>query len=76
MIELTAGQQRGLELALRIAKEPRSVGVICGYAGTGKTTLIKTIIEQFFDLWMYVGDSDAFTQVVRDRIQARLDGTG
>jgi hypothetical protein len=33
-------------------------------------------IEQFYDLWMYVGDSDTFAQVVKDRIRARLDGTG
>ena len=33
-------------------------------------------IEVFFDLWMYVGNDTAFVQVVKDRIQARLDGTG
>jgi exodeoxyribonuclease-5 len=44
-IELTEGQNKGLELAQRLIREPRSVGVICGYAGTGKTTLIKAVFD-------------------------------
>jgi exodeoxyribonuclease-5 len=45
VIELTDGQQKGLELAIRLAKEPRGVGVICGPAGSGKTSLIRSIVE-------------------------------
>lgn len=44
-MELTDGQKKGLELAQRLAREPLTTGVICGPAGTGKTSLIKSIIE-------------------------------
>ena len=44
-LELTAGQYKGLELAKRLSKEKRAVGVICGFAGVGKTTLLKTLAQ-------------------------------
>ncbi len=45
MIELTDGQKKGLELAQFLVANPRNTGVICGYAGTGKTTLIRYIMD-------------------------------
>lgn len=49
-IVLTDGQKKGLDLALRLAKAAQngkpSVGTICGYAGTGKSTTLKFIIDE------------------------------
>lgn len=50
-MELTKGQQQALELALSLdtidtTTEHGLVGRINGYAGTGKTTLLKMICEQ------------------------------
>ena len=49
-IELTEGQEKGLKLALALSASalaglPRN-GVICGYAGTGKTTLLKFVLKE------------------------------
>lgn len=46
MIELTDGQKRGLDLAKRLIDNPRTTGIICGYAGTGKTTLVKSLLDE------------------------------
>ena len=45
-MELTKGQQDGLEIACRRYKENAQYTVIAGYAGTGKTTLVHFIIQE------------------------------
>ena len=45
-MELTKGQQDGLEIACRRYKENVPYTVIAGYAGTGKTTLVHFIIQE------------------------------
>ena len=43
-LELTSGQSRGLEMVAKLMKQPGSrVGVLAGYAGTGKTTLLREV---------------------------------
>lgn len=46
-IKLTEGQQRGLEMVLGLAsiETPQTV-LITGYAGTGKTTLLRVILDR------------------------------
>lgn len=44
-MELTAKQQKGLEIALARYKTGEKFTVISGYAGTGKSTLVKFIID-------------------------------
>lgn len=46
VMELTKGQQKGLEKACRRYKEHKKYTVIAGYAGTGKSTLVKFIINE------------------------------
>lgn len=42
--QLTEGQERGREMIKRVVQKPGfSLGVLAGFAGTGKTTLIKII---------------------------------
>lgn len=44
MMDLTEGQQRGLDMVQQLMKAPSTrVGVLAGYAGTGKTTLLREI---------------------------------
>lgn len=45
-MELTKGQQKGLEIACRRYREHKPYTVIAGYAGTGKSTLVRFIIEE------------------------------
>lgn len=45
-MELTKGQQDGLDIACRRYKENAPYTVIAGYAGTGKTTLVHFIIKE------------------------------
>ncbi len=40
---LTAGQHQGLMMAHTLAAKPGQIGVLRGFAGTGKTTLLKVI---------------------------------
>ncbi len=48
---LTAGQQQGLAMAHTLASAVRpQIGVLRGYAGTGKTTLLKVIGAELGDL--------------------------
>ena len=44
-MELTKKQQEGLELALQRYRDGYQYTVIAGYAGTGKSTLVKFIIS-------------------------------
>lgn len=44
-MELTAKQQEGLKIALERYKNGEKYTVISGYAGTGKSTLVKFIID-------------------------------
>ena len=45
-MELTAGQQKGLGMVRRLVASPsHQVAILAGYAGTGKTFLLKTIAE-------------------------------
>jgi exodeoxyribonuclease-5 len=44
-MELTSKQQKGLDLVLKKHKNNEKYAVISGYAGTGKTTLVKFIIS-------------------------------
>ncbi len=44
-MELTQTQQKGLDLVLKKHKNNEKYAVISGYAGTGKTTLVKFIIS-------------------------------
>lgn len=44
-MELTKKQQEGLEIALKRYREGYQYTVIAGYAGTGKSTLVKFIIS-------------------------------
>lgn len=44
-MELNAKQQQGLEIALKRYREGRKFTVISGYAGSGKSTLVRFIIE-------------------------------
>ena len=44
-MELTRRQKEGLELALQRYRENYQYTVIAGYAGTGKSTLVKFIIS-------------------------------
>lgn len=44
-MELTTKQQNGLNLALSKHKNNEKYVTICGYAGTGKSTLVRFIIE-------------------------------
>lgn len=44
-IELTAKQQEGLNIAVERHRANQKYTVIAGYAGTGKSTLVKFIIE-------------------------------
>ncbi len=47
-MELTRGQNEALAMVKRLlAKDGHAVAVLGGYAGTGKTTLLKTIAETF-----------------------------
>jgi exodeoxyribonuclease-5 len=44
LLDLTEGQQKGLEMVSRLMKYPgAAVGVLAGYAGTGKTTLLREV---------------------------------
>ena len=45
-MELTKDQNNALQIAVRRFKERKSYTSIAGYAGTGKTTLVKYIIEE------------------------------
>lgn len=47
-MELTKGQAEGLEMIRRIASNdgPIKIGVLAGYAGTGKTTMLKVVCEE------------------------------
>lgn len=46
-IQLTAGQEQALEMVGELLDSKKPVyGVLCGYAGTGKTTLLKTMARQ------------------------------
>lgn len=49
-IELTKGQEDGLKLAMRLARSAQDgapqTGTICGYAGTGKTTLLQFVLKE------------------------------
>lgn len=45
-MELTNGQQKGLEIACEMFKKGYPYTVIAGYAGTGKTTLVQFIIKE------------------------------
>ena len=44
-MELTEKQKRGLEIAVERYKNKQKYTVISGYAGTGKSTLVKFIIS-------------------------------
>ena len=44
-MELTKGQEQGLEIAVTRYKENMPYTCIAGYAGTGKTTLVQFIID-------------------------------
>ena len=44
-MELTKKQQEGLSIALERWRNGEKFTVISGYAGTGKSTLVKFIIE-------------------------------
>ena len=44
-MELTIRQQQGLKIALQKHKNKEKYVVVSGYAGTGKTTLVRFIIE-------------------------------
>lgn len=43
---LTNGQERGLKIAVERFKSGKSYTTIVGYAGTGKTTLVKFIVDE------------------------------
>lgn len=45
-MELTEGQKRGLDIAVARYKARKPYTVIAGYAGTGKTSLIKEIVAE------------------------------
>ena len=47
--QLTAGQQRGMDLVRILASSTATSALIKGYAGTGKTTLLKEILREFGD---------------------------
>ena len=42
---LTSGQEKGLKIAVERYKNKEPYTVICGYAGTGKSTLVQFIID-------------------------------
>ena len=44
-MELTNAQQKGLEIAVNRYRNNEKYVVISGYAGTGKSTLVKFIID-------------------------------
>ncbi len=44
-MELTAKQEQGLKIALERYKAHEKYTVISGYAGTGKSTLVRFIID-------------------------------
>ena len=44
-MELTAKQEKGLKIAIERFKNGERYTCIAGYAGTGKSTLVKFIIE-------------------------------
>lgn len=51
-ITLTEGQQNALEAFISFLIDPNSpVFVLKGYSGTGKTTLIKELLERLPELW-------------------------
>lgn len=45
-IVLTEGQERAVKLAKRLAETPGGIGLIKGYAGTGKTTTLIEILSE------------------------------
>ena len=45
-MELTKGQEKGLQIACERYRDNKPYTVIAGYAGTGKTTLVKFIIDE------------------------------
>lgn len=49
-MELTLKQQKGLEIAIQRYKDREKYTVISGYAGTGKSTLVRFIIDALSDL--------------------------
>ena len=46
-MELTKKQEEGLKIAVDRYKHNEAYTCIAGYAGTGKSTLVKFIIEAF-----------------------------
>ena len=56
-MELTEKQKQGLEIAIQRYKEHKKYTIISGYAGSGKSTLIKFIVSALPDI-------DPDTQVV------------
>ncbi len=61
--ELTAGQSKGLEMVRRIAAAPKSTGLIKGFAGTGKTTLLKVILEELKDIVLLAPTGKAASRI-------------
>ena len=47
-MELTEKQKQGLEIAVERFKNKERYTVISGYAGTGKSTLVKFIIDALY----------------------------
>ena len=71
-MELTAKQKQGLEIAVERYKNRQRYTVISGYAGTGKSTLVKFIIAALPDIdpekdVVYTSFTGKATQVLQNK---------
>lgn len=70
MIKLTEKQQEGLDIALLRYKQGKQYTVISGYAGTGKSTLVRFIIDELGineDKVCYCAYTGKATEVLRKK---------
>jgi exodeoxyribonuclease-5 len=62
--ELTEAQTKAVEVAKKLADGDRSVGVLTGFAGTGKTTVIRSIAHYLGDILVLAPTGKAAQRVM------------
>lgn len=62
-LQLTAGQQRGLDLVHLLGTGSAGTALIKGFAGTGKTTLLKVVLEQLGDVVLLAPTGKAASRI-------------
>lgn len=63
-IELTEAQSKAVDVAKKLADGARSVGVLTGFAGTGKTTVIRSIANYLGDILVLAPTGKAAQRVM------------